>query len=396
MSPDNEFLVSFCVAPSVEARSSARLRVQSCDRARIDRVESFLARNLQKRVEIVSRQIANRFSIEFESEVEAITALFALDSSDIPTEIESDVILGELRESMRRAFERWSSDSHVLDLPRDRTWHLGRRVQILGILNATPDSFSDGVLYDTKQAAVRHALQMLEDGADAIDVGGESTRPGSRPVPADEEIRRVGPVIAAIRQHSDVPISVDTSKASVARVALDEGADIVNDVTALEGDSDMVALLRDRPVPVVLMHMRGTPRTMQDAPHYDDATAEILAYLDLRLRQLEAQGISRERLVVDPGFGFGKRSVDNLGLLKNVNEFKSLGRPVLVGLSRKSFLGKVLGKSVEEREAGTLVANTLATLAGASIVRSHHVSNAREMARLLEPILRSEKPGQVS
>ena len=135
---------------------------------------------------------------------------------------------------------------------------------------------------------------------------------------------------------------------------------------------------------------------MQDAPHYDDATAEILAYLDLRLRQLEAQGISRERLVVDPGFGFGKRSVDNLGLLKNVNEFKSLGRPVLVGLSRKSFLGKVLGKSVEEREAGTLVANTLATLAGASIVRSHHVSNAREMARLLEPILRSEKPGQVS
>ena len=277
---------------------------------------------------------------------------------------------------------------YALELPGGRTWSLGGRVQILGILKTTPDSFSDGGLRTDPEIAVRYALEMIEDGADAIDVGGESTRPGAEPVPVDEEIRRVVPVIAGIRRHdSGVPISVDTFKASVARAALDEGADIVNDVTALEGDSDMVTLLRDRPVPVVLMHMQGDPSTMQVNPSYEDVVAEIVRYLSDRIETVEREGISRNRVIVDPGFGFGKRSDDNLGLLRNIREFAKLGCPVLVGLSRKSFLGSLLGKTVEDREAGTLVANTVATLAGASIIRTHHVPNARELARVLEYVM---------
>lgn len=196
----------------------------------------------------------------------------------------------------------------------------------------------------------------------------------------------MAPVVAGLRKITDHPISVDTSKREVARVALEEGADIVNDVTALEGDPGMVSLLRDRPVPVVLMHKKGEPLTMQDDPRYDDATAEILMYLARRLLDVEAAGIARERTLVDPGIGFGKRSRDNLALLRNANEFCSLGRPLLVGLSRKSFLGRVLGKSVGDREAGTLVANTLAVLHGASVIRTHNIPNARELKRLLAAV----------
>ncbi len=283
----------------------------------------------------------------------------------------------------RRALENWERRHFTLELPRGRRWILGERAAILGILNITPDSFSDGGQYLGAEAALARGLQMIEEGAEAIDLGGESTRPGAQPVPLEEEARRVLPVLAELRKRIELPISVDTTKAEMARMALDEGADLINEVSALEADPGMAPLLADRRVPIVIMHRRGRPQTMQDNPQYDDATGEIFRYLGGRLQILERAGIDPERMIVDPGIGFGKRSVDNMVLLRDLGEFRSLGRPVLIGLSRKSFLGRILGKSVEEREWGTLVAHTLAALSGVAVIRAHHIPNAREMVKLL-------------
>ena len=250
----------------------------------------------------------------------------------------------------------------------------------MGILNVTPDSFSDGGRFGSPEGAVEHALRMAEEGADLIDVGGESTRPGSPPVPAAEELRRVMPVIEGLRGRLPVPISIDTSKAEVAREASGAGAAIVNDVTALRGDPAMAQVAREAGAGVVLMHMQGTPATMQDDPRYGDVVAEVAAFLRERLGAAQDAGIPAERIVLDPGIGFGKTFEHNLELFRRMRELCALGRPLLVGASRKAFIGRLLGLPVEERLEGTAAAVTAAVLAGARIVRVH---DAREMARVV-------------
>jgi dihydropteroate synthase len=224
----------------------------------------------------------------------------------------------------------------------------------MGIVNVTPDSFSDGGEFLDESAAVAHALELVADGANILDVGGESTRPGAASVNADDEAARVVPVIKAIAAKTDVPISIDTSKATVARQAIDAGATIVNDISGLTFDEEMPAVCAETEVGVVCMHILGTPQTMQDDPHYDDVVVEVREFLSDRLTALEAAGIPRERVAIDPGIGFGKTAAHNLSILSNIAAFHELGRPVLIGHSRKRFLSKLLGRPVEERTAGTL------------------------------------------
>lgn len=250
--------------------------------------------------------------------------------------------------------------------------------QIMGILNVTPDSFSDGGAYDTVDRALSQALAMVEQGADIIDIGGESTRPGAKSVTAEQELQRVIPVIEAIRQESDIPISVDTSKPEVMEAAVDAGANLINDVRALQekGALEMAATLN---VPVSLMHMQGQPRTMQGDPHYDDVVEDVIGFLRGRIADCELAGIPRSRLLVDPGFGFGKRLDHNLQLLKELGRFSALGAPLLVGISRKSMVGALLGDlPVEERLFGSVGAAVVAVERGADIVRVHDVRETRE------------------
>jgi len=230
---------------------------------------------------------------------------------------------------------------------------------------------------------------MLQAGADILDVGGESTRPGSDPVPVEEEIRRVVPVIETIRAAGDAMISVDTRNRETAERALDAGADIVNDVSALAHDPGMARLVAERGVPVVLMHMRGTPKTMQDKVVYGDTVTDVLRELGASVSAAVAAGIPPQRIIVDPGIGFGKTTEDNLRLIRGLAAFRSLGMPILVGLSRKRFIGEITGRPVEERLAGTIVANTLAVLLGADIVRVHDVTEAVAMVRIIDAVLRT-------
>ena len=250
--------------------------------------------------------------------------------------------------------------------------------RLMGIVNVTPDSFSDGGLYRGIDAAVEHALALAADGADVLDVGGESTRPGAEEVSADEERIRVVPVIERLSRRTDVPISIDTTKASVAAAALDAGAEIVNDVSGLTADGGMIPLCADRAAGVVCMHMRGTPRTMQDDPVYGDVLSEVRDYLAERLAVLERAGVAREAVVLDPGVGFGKTAGHNVALMNGVPALRSLSRPVLIGHSRKGFLKRLVGREVEERSAGTIgVSVALATL-GADWLRVHDVRGVRD------------------
>lgn len=260
------------------------------------------------------------------------------------------------------------------------------RTLVMGILNVTPDSFYPGSRTPAADRAVEAGRAMIGEGADIIDVGGESTRPGAESVDAQVEIDRVCPVIERLRRESAATISIDTSKARVAEAALDAGADMVNDVTALHGDPAMRPLVASRAVPVVLMHMRGTPRTMQQAPFYADTVGEVRAELEAAMREAEAAGIGADRIVLDPGIGFGKRPQDNLRLIRDLARIRALGAAVLIGLSRKSFLGAVTGRPVEERLAATIAANTLAILAGADIVRVHDVGAAVDMVRVIQAV----------
>jgi dihydropteroate synthase len=249
----------------------------------------------------------------------------------------------------------------------------------MGIVNVTPDSFSDGGHYLNVEAAVAHAVRLADEGADILDIGGESTRPGAVPVPLDEELRRLVPVIERVARETPVPISVDTSKAEVARQALEAGAVIVNDVSGLTFDPEMPAVCRDRGAGVICMHMRGTPQTMQDDPRYGDAVTEIRDYLAARLEALEAAGIPRERIALDPGIGFGKTARHNLEILASVRRFQELGRPVLIGHSRKRFLKKVLGREVEERLYGTLGVSVALAMQGVDLLRVHDVQATRDV-----------------
>jgi dihydropteroate synthase len=272
---------------------------------------------------------------------------------------------------------------------RDRVFRIERRALVMGILNVTPDSFSDGGQFDDVARAIAHGLEMVRDGADLLDVGGESTRPGSLPVAAEEQIRRVLPVVRELRQQTDVPISVDTSSAAVARACLEAGADLLNDVTALRGDAETAAVVREFGAGVVLMHMRGTPATMQDNPVYQDVIAEVLGFLQERLQFTGDAGIAANRVVLDPGIGFGKTKTHNLELLARLGELQRLGRPVLLGVSRKGFLGGALGgRPPAERVAASLAAacHGLAHQA-AHILRVHDVRATRDAAEVLAAIL---------
>lgn len=261
-----------------------------------------------------------------------------------------------------------------------RTLELGRRTLIMGILNVTPDSFSDaGKFYDF-HSAVQQALEMIIGGADLLDIGGESTRPGSDPVPPDVELDRVIPVIQAIRRSSDIPISIDTTKAEVAREALAAGADMVNDVSSLRFDHQMADVVARAGVPVIFMHMQGAPKTMQQNPFYSSLFSEIIAFLEERIQHAAKQGIDREQIIVDPGIGFGKTVAHNLYLIRDLDLFRSLDCPILIGASRKRFIGAILERPLEDREMGTAVANAFSIAAGAHIMRVHDVERHKQVA----------------
>jgi dihydropteroate synthase len=265
----------------------------------------------------------------------------------------------------------------------------------MGVVNITPDSFSDGGAFLDADRAVEHALELACAGADIIDVGGESTRPGSLPVSDEEEARRVLPVIQRLRSKTGVLISVDTTKSSVARAALDAGADIINDTSALRFDPAMPSVVASAGAAIVLMHMKGVPKTMQESPHYDDLLGEIRGFLWDRIREAVAAGIAEERIIVDPGIGFGKTLDHNLTLLNRLDTFQDLGRPVCAGFSRKAFIGRVLGLPPEERLEGTLAAAVLCVSRGAQILRVHDVAAVSKAVRLAEAILGADgDPGQ--
>ncbi len=269
---------------------------------------------------------------------------------------------------------------------------LGIRTWYMGVLNVTPDSFSDGGLYLDPDKAVERGLALAAQGADIIDVGGESSRPGSEPVPAEEEIRRVVPVITALRRQSPVFISIDTTKALVARAALDAGADLINDISAMRFDENVLRLAAARDAAVVLMHMQGIPKTMQAAPSYEDTLAEVKGFLVKRLAAAVQAGLTRDRIVVDPGIGFGKKLSDNLILLNHLPAFADLGCPILVGPSRKSFIGQILSLPVQERLEGTIAAAVVSVARGAHILRVHDVEAVRRAVRVAEAILSQDSP----
>ncbi len=271
---------------------------------------------------------------------------------------------------------------------RDREIDLSRRARVMGIINATPDSFSDGGSFLNPQAALAHGLQMVADGAEILDIGGESTRPGAQSVDADEEIRRVLPVIQALRRESHVLLSIDTSKAAVARAALDAGADIINDVTGLRGDSEMPPLAASSKAGIVIMHMQGEPRTMQLAPTYDDVVHEVGEFFRQSLERSVACGIDPMRIALDPGIGFGKTPEHNRRLLAELSSFLEFGRPLLVGASRKSFLGWLAGSSaMDDRFWPGVALTSLCRERGARILRVHDVKPHTEALRMTEAIL---------
>ncbi|MCC6493035.1 MAG: dihydropteroate synthase [Pirellulales bacterium] len=248
----------------------------------------------------------------------------------------------------------------------------------MGIVNATPDSFSDGGKYFDPQAAVEHALQLVEEGADLLDVGGESTRPYADPVSADEELRRVIPIVEQLFKLSKAPLSIDTSKAAVAEAACAAGAEIINDVTALQGDPRMLGVALAASAGVCAMHMLGTPQTMQDNPRYDDVTGEVMAFLARRKEALLVAGIDRERICLDPGIGFGKTTQHNLTLMAHCGRLHELGCPVLIGHSRKGFLTKIFGSHVADGDIATAGGALAAAVQGVQIIRVHNVRVVRE------------------
>jgi dihydropteroate synthase len=257
-------------------------------------------------------------------------------------------------------------------------------MKLMGVVNVTPDSFSDGGLYFDPDRAIAHGRDLIEEGADILDVGGESTRPGAEPVAEAEELRRVLPVLEGL---AGATISIDTSKAAVAAAALDAGATIVNDVTALRADPEMAALCAAREATVILMHMRGEPRTMQDEPAYDDVVATVMEFLAARVEAAVEAGIARERIWVDPGIGFGKTLGHNLELLRRLGELTELGCPLVVGTSRKNFIGRLDGSAARERLGGTIASTVFAATAGADVVRVHDVGEVRQALTMAEAVL---------
>lgn len=258
--------------------------------------------------------------------------------------------------------------------------------RVMGIVNVTPDSFSDGGKFNTTDKAIQHALTLVEEGADILDIGGESTRPGATPVPLDEELKRVIPVIQGLRDVG-VPLSIDTYKPEVMRAAIEAGADIVNDVCALQ-EPNALEIVAPSQVGICLMHMQGRPQTMQADPHYDNVVQEVAEFLASRLKAAEQAGIDRSRIVLDPGFGFGKRTAHNLTLLNEMQAIQALGQPLLVGLSRKSVLGQVLGSNVDERLHASIAASVISVMKGANIVRVHDVKPTVDALKIVAAVMK--------
>lgn len=271
---------------------------------------------------------------------------------------------------------------------RKRKLDFSSRTHLMGVLNVTPDSFSDGGKFFKPEAAINQALRMVEQGADIIDVGGESTRPGADSVPVEEELRRVIPVIKEITKKTDIPVSIDTYKSEVAKEALDAGAEMINDISALRLDPEMKKIISKYEVPVILMHIKGTPKNMQDNPSYNNLIQEISDYLKESIELAENSGIYEEKIIIDPGIGFGKRLEDNLEIIKNLQKLTFLRKPILVGLSRKSFIGKVLDLPLAERMEGSLAALAVAICNGANILRVHDVKESKRAARMVDAILK--------
>jgi dihydropteroate synthase len=264
---------------------------------------------------------------------------------------------------------------------------LGKRPLIMGILNITPDSFSDGGKFINKNDAIEQALFMAESGADILDIGGESSRPGAEPVTVDDELNRVIPVIEAIRNKVDIPISIDTVKSEVAKAAIKSGADVINDISALGNDEKIAKIASKKSVSLILMHMRGSPRDMQINTDYDDLIGEIYDYLNNAAEKAVKMGVKPENIIIDPGIGFGKSVDGNFTILKQLNRFKDLGYPLLVGASRKSFIGKTLNLDVDQRLEGSIAASIYAVLNGADIVRVHDVQETKRALTILEKVV---------
>lgn len=285
------------------------------------------------------------------------------------------------------------SDLKVKWICRDKTVKFESGAVLMGILNVTPDSFSDGGRYADKEKAVERAMQMIEEGADIVDVGGESSRPGSFPIDAETEISRVLPVIERLKAETDILISVDTQKSVVAEAALRAGAHIINDISALESDRRMMEVARRHKAGLILMHKKGEPRDMQNDPQYGNVTDEVSGYLKERINFLSGMGIASETIAVDPGIGFGKTTEHNIELIAHIERMRAGGRPVVIGLSRKHFLGRLTGRAVNERLAASLGALAYCLLKGASVMRVHDVKESRDVLIVLNAFLSGETVG---
>lgn len=299
--------------------------------------------------------------------------------------LESYPYLQSLGRSLAETLKNLSKTQFTLRC-RKKTFLLGEKTLLMGVLNVTPDSFSDGGLFFDPSRAIEHGLKMAEEGADLIDIGGESTRPGSKPLEAEEELRRVIPVIESLSKRINVPISIDTYKSKVAQAAIDAGAEMINDISGLHFDPELAKVASKEDVPLVLMHIRGTPETMQKEIHYESLFSEILRYLREGIERAESSGVDPEKIIIDPGIGFGKTLEHNLLLIKNLSEFRILGKPILLGTSRKSFIGKILNAEPRDRLEGTLASTIVGILHGAHIVRCHDVAQAKKAIAVADAI----------
>jgi dihydropteroate synthase len=290
-----------------------------------------------------------------------------------------------LGQSLKETLQNISKTQYILRC-RKRTFTLGKQTLLMGVLNVTPDSFSDGGLYFDKEKAIDHGLRMVEEGADFLDIGGESTRPGSKPIGLEEELRRVLPVIESLTKKVDVPISIDTYKSTVAREAIFAGAEIINDISGLHFDPNLAKVAAKEDVPIILMHIRGTPEIMQKDVHYDSLFSQIIQYLKESIQRAESAGVDPNQIIIDPGIGFGKTLEDNLLIIKNLSEFRILGKPILLGTSRKSFIGKILNADATERLEGSLASIAVGALKGAHIIRCHDVLQAKKAIAVADAI----------
>lgn len=286
---------------------------------------------------------------------------------------------------LRELIEKHHSKNLKIKI-RNRIFDFTKRTYLMGILNITPDSFSDGGKFFAADSAIKQAEKIESEGADLIDIGAESTRPGSEPISLKEELKRLIPVLKVIRKRLKIPISVDTYKSAVAKVVLQEGADMINDISGLRFDKQMVEVIAKSDVPCIIMHIKGKPKSMQKNPHYKDLMAEIFDFLAESLNYAKSAGINLKKTIIDPGIGFGKRLEDNYAILRRLAELKSLGRPIMVGPSRKSFIGSTLNLPVGERLEGTIVASVVAIMQGANILRVHDISAVKRAAIMTQAI----------